>query len=69
MTHLWFVGNIESIKNGCVIVEKKVVCFENRMILQNFRTGDYVVVEGYLLKDKKLHGTSIIHWKVGKLKL
>jgi len=69
MTHYWYTGNIENIKNGCVIVKNKTICFENRMILQEFRIGDYVVVEGYLLKDKKLHGTSIIHWTVGELKL
>jgi len=67
--HYWLVGDIESIKNGCVIIKKKMICFENIMILQSFKKGDYVVVEGYLLKDKKLHGTSIIHWTVGKLQL
>ena len=76
MSRVWIVGNIENIKNGVVTVKKKDICFMNVLKMQDFRKGDYVVVEGYLLDDvvngvvvKKLHGKSIIHWDIGKIKL
>ena len=69
MSRVWIVGNIENIKNGVVTVKKKYIYFMNVMKLQDFKKGDYVVVEGYLLKDGKLHGKSIIHWEVGQIRL
>lgn len=69
MSRVWVVGNIENIKNGVVTVKKKDIHFMNVMKIQDFKKGDYVVVEGYLLKNKKLHGKSIIHWDIGRIRL